>query len=670
MRKLRLCASAAAAVLSCSAVKAQDAPYVPPLYPVEVFAKQPAISQPELSPDGKSIAYITSTLDGRKSVIAHPITGAKEGETLVLPHKNDADISYFTWANNEILLVSYNFYSANGLYRGLMVQQDRLFAANMYRSEVYNVVKASKAQKRRYRDSRTGFSSNSSFSAKQSKILSLLPDDPEHIVLAIDDNMDGHVDIRKIEVATGDFQRLQGGRKDIDRWLTDKNGHPLLGHSLFTEESKVFIAKEKRDVWSQKAVKKILEQGFTPIELYEESNSVLVQAINDYGRYSLGRYDLTDGKLLEWVYSNPSYDATWISRSVARGKMIGASYTDTAFRQVFLSGLEKIVLASVNNVLPQAFNKILSSSQDGALWLIHSFTQGETPRIYALDRRTQEMSILSDTYGALKDGDVAHITMHKVTMRDGLEIEVYVTTPVGRSGEALPAVILPHSWPWGRDSIRFNPYVQFLANRGYLVLQPNYRGSSGYGQAFADLGKGSWGNTMQEDLSDTAKWAMEEGLVQTDKMCILSGSYTGYAAIMGVVESPELFQCAGSINGVTDLELLKMDQNKFLMKPDIMELIGQDDIDYKAKSPYHRAADILKPVLLIAAKDDWRVNYRHSKNLHKKLKKLRRKTTYLELKSGGPGLDDDAQRIRAFKAIETFLAKHIGGESSVPNGSR
>ncbi|MEO0412683.1 MAG: alpha/beta fold hydrolase [Pseudomonadota bacterium] len=640
-------------------VSAED---VPPLYPVEAFAHMPDMMSPKLSPNGSFVAYMTSIIDGRKSVIAHPVTGIEKGKTMILPHIKSADVSHFFWANDEVLLVVYSFYGTNVFYRGLRVEQSRLVAASL-KDGAYNLVKASKEQKRKFGGSQIGRAPKTAFAASQGNIIDLLPGDRDHILLAIDSNMTGKVGVRKIDVRTGDFTVVQRGRADIYNWLTDGDHEVALGYSTYDTKPTLYIAKKHRSTWSYEAIYDLLRQDITPIQIDDGNKTAVFAVTNEYGRKSLGRFDLATGDLTEWIYSNPLYDVADLHISSSTGRIIGTTYQDTMLRQVFFKKKEKKVLASVNAAMPGTTNTLFGSDRNGDLWMVRSSKVGAVDAIYSLDWNSKRMNFFSATHNQIKDKHVAPVTMHKVTMRDGLEIEVYVTTPIGRGDSSLPTVLLPHGGPWARDSAGFDSWAQLFANRGYLVLQPNFRGSTGYGQAFEDMGIGQWGKAMQDDLTDTVTWAVGKGMTNPKRVCIVGGSYGGYAAMMGVVKTPEQFQCAISINGVIDLPLLWSDDRDFLFYKRFREKLGENRSDLKSISPYHRAEEITKPVLLIAAKDDWRVNYKHSKKTYRKLKKLKKPVEYLELKTGGHGIDVNANRLKWFKAMDQFLAKHLGGEA-------
>lgn len=630
----------------------------PPIYPAEAYAKMPLISQPQLSPDGKSVAYVRTAIDNRKTVIAHPIGGGTPDpeRTIVLPAIKDADISWFKWANNETVLVAYSLYRHNDFYQGQKVEQTRLVSASFGR-DAFNLVKPSDTQRKAY-------IGRLSFAATQSNIMNMLVNDPEHILLAIDDDMDGIPDIRKINVYTGDYSSVQNGTSATLRWLTDTSGTPLLGHSPYTGETAVFIHESKRGIWSESAILNLLGADTFPIGLHPDGKSGMFYAVNHYDRKALGRFSLITGNLIEWVFSNEKYDVQGAIRSDITGEIVGASFFGTTYQQVFLGGLEQKVLEALNKAMPGTHNILLSSDKTGNLWLARLEGPHTAPRIVSLNVSTGDIGELAKLYPAIRDAHVAPTQKYDVTMRDGLTIEAYVTTPLGREAKTLPTVIMPHGGPQARDDDSFDPEAQMLANRGYVVIKPNFRGSDGYGVKFQQMGKRQWGGKMQDDVTDTARWAIDTGLADPKRVCIVGGSYGGYAALMGAVKTPDLFKCAASMNGVVDLPLLWTDDAKFIWYREMRDSIGEKRSDLKTISPHHRADEVQIPILLVAAKDDSRVNYKHSKRMYKKLKKLKKPVQYIELKSGGHSIDVDPERIRYFTALEAFLAEHLSSPAA------
>jgi dipeptidyl aminopeptidase/acylaminoacyl peptidase len=247
--------------------------------------------------------------------------------------------------------------------------------------------------------------------------------------------------------------------------------------------------------------------------------------------------------------------------------------------------------------------------------------------------------------------------------RDGLVIHGYLTLPLGRPAKGLPLIIMPHGGPIGvRDTGEYDPYVQFLANRGYAVLQPNYRGSDSYGRDFEEKGNGQWGRAMQDDLDDGMDWLVKEGIVDAKRVCIVGASYGGYAAMWGATRNPERYRCAASLAGVSDLKRQLQFSRDFFRDTKSARAwqsriqgdgIGLDDI-----SPLQHVDRLQIPVLLAHGKDDQTVPINQSALYAAALKKANKPYEYHVYEDEGHGLDEAPHLQDFFDKLEAFLARY------------
>jgi dipeptidyl aminopeptidase/acylaminoacyl peptidase len=253
------------------------------------------------------------------------------------------------------------------------------------------------------------------------------------------------------------------------------------------------------------------------------------------------------------------------------------------------------------------------------------------------------------------------LTEHKLVTykaRDGIEIEGYLTLPKNIEGP-VPAILHPHGGPGARDLSGFDYWTSFFTNRGYAVFRPNFRGSTGYGLEFAESQMQSWGLAMQDDLEDAALWLVKEGIAKKDKMCIVGASYGGYAAAMAAVKTPDLFQCAISFAGVTDLRQLVVRSRRYVNTKFVKKQIGSDTDDLKARSPYHNAEKIKIPMLIVHGEDDRIVDVSHSEKLAEELADLKRPVEFIELENGDHYLSIQRNRHQFFAAMDVFLKRHL-----------
>jgi dipeptidyl aminopeptidase/acylaminoacyl peptidase len=223
----------------------------------------------------------------------------------------------------------------------------------------------------------------------------------------------------------------------------------------------------------------------------------------------------------------------------------------------------------------------------------------------------------------------------------------------------LPTIMLPHGGPGARDSADWDYEAQFYASRGYAVLKPNFRGSTGYGAKFRLKGEKQWGGLMQQDVTDATRWLISQGIADPERICIVGSSYGGYAAMMGLIQEPSLYACGISMNGIMNIPALKTQNLRLIGGRDWTEEMGLEGAKDTDVSPQQQALRIKDPVLLIAATNDARVPYEQTRKMHRALKRLKKDTTYVEINTGTHYMVNAASRLAMLSAAEKFLAKHL-----------
>lgn len=280
-----------------------------------------------------------------------------------------------------------------------------------------------------------------------------------------------------------------------------------------------------------------------------------------------------------------------------------------------------------------------------------------------LPRRKNISKILLELRPNVVEGQLARPRPVTYTARDGTKIRAYLTLPRGRVAQGLPLIILPHGGPYGvRDKLEYNDEVQLLANRGYAVIQPNFRGSGGYGKAFFELGAGQIGRAMQDDLDDAMDWAVAEGIADKDRVCVVGSSYGGYAALWSVIRNPERYRCAASFAGVTDWDLiLKYDKRFFTRKAGkqwVQRVQGEEGFDLDSVSPYRLAANLTRPVLVAHGKEDFNVPWSQFTKFRSAAKDAKIAPVELVFEDEGHGFDKPESEQRWYEELIAFLALH------------
>ena len=399
--------------------------------------------------------------------------------------------------------------------------------------------------------------------------------------------------------------------------------------------------------------------GFVPLAIEADSNSLFVLKKLE-GRQALYRMALDGSAAQTLVAKNPAVDIDGVSR-IGRGqRVIAYDYTDDTGHVVYFDAEFGKLSTSLGKALPSSpIIDFAGASADGGKLLVFAGSDTKPGTYYFLDRKTREMAELADVRPPLKGKALSAVKSVRYMSRDGVSIPAYLTMPAGSDGKNLPAVVLPHGGPSSRDEWGFDWLAQFIAARGYVVIQPNYRGSSGYGDQFEnDNGFRNW-RTSISDVTDAARYLVKEGIANKDRLAIVGWSYGGYAALQAAATDPELFKTVVAIAPVTDLALLKQEAQGFTNSALVKEFVGSGE-HIKSGSPLRNAAAIKVPVLLVHGDLDTNVGIDHSLKMAAALRSLGRPVEMLQYKGLDHQLDDSTARIETLTKMGEALDKAIG----------
>jgi dipeptidyl aminopeptidase/acylaminoacyl peptidase len=350
--------------------------------------------------------------------------------------------------------------------------------------------------------------------------------------------------------------------------------------------------------------------------------------------------------------------------------VLGVTYIDDRVQHVYFDAERQRMQGALERTFPG--RTVTISTCDTAVSICVVATSGpkRPPEYFLLDVRTMHTTPLGSSYPQLAEADLGDMRPYGFTARDGLTIPAYLTLPPGRGAKNLPLVVMPHGGPDARDYMAFDWWAQFLANRGYAVLQPNFRGSAGYGGAFTTAGAHQWGLKMQDDLADGVAKLVADGIADPKRVCIVGASYGGYAALAGAAFTPDIYACAVSFAGISDLkEMLRVEERdegrESVVVSFLQSRIGDrhnssDEARIEATSPALHADRIKIPVLLLHATGDTTVPIAQSKEMRDALARANKSVQFIELSGDDHYLDLAATRIRVLSEIEKFLAANIG----------
>ena len=404
------------------------------------------------------------------------------------------------------------------------------------------------------------------------------------------------------------------------------------------------------------------------IGLSSDGKSLVRAAFNEQmGTDGLVTLPLSAGEDAKELFSDRQYDIEGTLTDPWTGRIIGTTeITDMSRDRYFdpaMQALQKGLEAAFHGNSVHAVNWDLSKQE-----VIVAVDGPQMPRSYFfLDRTTHKARFIASTYPGLSKDQLGETKPFPYKARDGLNIPAYLTLPPSKTPKMLPVVVLPHGGPRARDEIAFDWQAQFLANRGYAVLQPNFRGSSGYGRKFEEAGYGQWGLKMQDDVTDGVRKLIADGIADPKRICIVGGSYGGYAALAGAAFTPDLYACAVSWAGISDLGTLFSEERRYSGGDEWLmsawrRFVGdsRDSKKLEAASPAFHVDRIKAPILLMHGEADTTVRIEQSEIMEKALKRAGKKVTFISIPKESHYMQSAETRIRYLTELEKFLAANIG----------
>lgn len=397
-----------------------------------------------------------------------------------------------------------------------------------------------------------------------------------------------------------------------------------------------------------------------------EDNALYSISAKDANAARLVRYDLATA-VRTVVFEDSEYDVERIYVDPATHDIVAVAVLKERLVWYSLTTAFEDDLIALGDVNDGDFS-IEDASADGNTLIVHYQSDARPDHFYSYNRSRRSASLLFCTQPKLLDYELAPMQPIAFTARDGLEIRGYLTLPAGVEQRHLPTVLYVHGGPWYRDRWGYEPIVQWLANRGYAVLQVNFRGSTGYGKAFLNAGNREWAGAMRTDLLDAREWAIAQGYADPQRFAIFGGSYGGYAVLTALAWTPDAFTCGVDVVGPSDLRTFMAAIPSYWepMRKMLTERVGEDPEFLKSQSPLFRASSIRAPLLIAQGANDPRVKRQESDQIVEALRKSGIPVEYLFFEDEGHGLADPVNLKRFTAMAETFLARELGGRLETP----
>ena len=624
--------------------------------PVEHFARHAEFSNVKISPGGQFLAA-TSEAGNKTVLVLLNRDDLKSGTVLSVPANNH--VYWFEWATDERVL--YKFEERKGAY-DFPRRYGQIYASDADGTDhkpIFGYIGEEQTGATRIRANKMERASG--------QVIDMLPDDPRHVLIAQwpwTQEANRFLTVEKLDIERGVRTKIERLPVRNASTVCDGEGQPRFAYG-FDEDYRwrVMYRPQVGKDWT--GMSALSDAGFAPLAYEPDGIGVLGRCPNERSVQSLCRFD-TDTGSLETILSHDTFDVSGTIYDPVTRRIVGV-FSQADIPQVEITDANSTFAANYRKLLGTFEGQVVSvtsATSDGAMMVVHVRSDRNPGDFYLFDAKTLNAQYLVSERAWIDPEEMGTMEPVVFEARDGTTIHGYVTYPPGGQRKDLPMVVLPHGGPHGvRDAWRFDSEVQFLASRGYAVLQPNFRGSGGYGQNFEEAGYREWGRTMQDDVTDATLWAIEQGIADRNRVCIYGGSYGGYAALMGVAREPDLYRCAIGSAGVYDLELMytRGDIRSWMSGKAYLEKVLTDDATFlRSRSPINYASQIRVPVMLIHGGKDERVPPVHARNMRKALKREGNAPEWLYFNREAHGYYDEDNRAKMFRRIEAFLGQHIG----------
>ena len=629
---------------------------------VEDIAADPEFLNAEISPTGEYLAALKE-IDNKRTVVVFKFPSMEPAGVMRFPGRNE--VGNFMWVNDERIVAS------------IVTQFDRL-EAEQSRGELFAMnADGSKSEYlfgyRATEEQGSGHIKRRTREWASASIVDPLWHDDKQALIQISSWTAGYSSVQEtalINVYTGRIRNRVKGPVTNAQLITNAQGEVRLSASVDDDFNTVFhIRDAKTKKWRELAKISYGETGIEPVLL--KNDEQLIAMLQPDGK-PRGLYEINLSTMeREEILQHDVVDVR--ERIDFNNRLYGAQFYDgvPSFTAIDESHPHTQLVQSMEQTFKGRYPFITSSTHDYNRSIIGVADDNHTTEYYIYDRTSNQLQLLFDEKPFLDDTKLGTAEPVTITARDGLELHGYLTLPPGSDGQNMPFVIVPHGGPHGPRDHWWHGWEDFIPASGYAMLRVNYRGSGGYGTAFEKKGFGEWPGAMQDDLTDSVRWAIEEGIADPERICIFGWSYGGYAAAMSITREPDLYKCSAAGAGALDLEEQYRNSDfaadtrwghKYLDK-----VIGPTKEDRIAASPITHVAKVKTPVLLIHGEEDARVTVENSRRYAEALKKVGGPLyKYIELPNEPHSPSNPKNWTRVMVEVVDFLKAHIGPGSFAP----
>lgn len=599
--------------------------------PLRDFFKNPDSSAYQLSPNGQYISYL-APYERRMNI---HVKNLATNEITRVTELTDRSVSGYMWATNERLLYVRDFGGDENYH---------ILAVNIDGSDNVDLTP---------------------FEKVQAGLIDDLENDDEHVLVSLNTRNPQCFDPYRLNIVTGELTILAENPGYITSWMTDHDGKLRIATATDGVNTSILYRKTEADEF-QNVLTTNFRESVSP--LFFSFDNQYVYASSNLGRdkAAIVKFDIEKGEEIEVLFSHDEVDVSGLSYSKKRKVLTTISYTTWKRQFHFLDETRANLQKRLEQDLGDYEIVIASANKAEDTFLIRTYSDRSLGAYYIYIQNEDKLEKIADVSPWLDENELAEMKPIRYQSRDGWTIHGYLTLPKGVEAKNLPVVVNPHGGPWARDSWTFNPEVQFLANRGYAVLQMNFRGSTGFGRAFWEASFKQWGLSMQDDITDGVNWLIEQGIADKDRISIYGGSYGGYATLAGITLTPDVYACAIDYVGVSNLFTFMNTIPPYWeqFRQMLYEMVGnpddaEDNARMKATSPVFLIDRIKAPLLIAQGANDPRVAQAESDQMVEALRNNGIDVEYILKTDEGHGFRNEENRFEFYEAMEGFLGKYL-----------
>lgn len=606
-----------------------------PLIALEDFFRKPEKTKFTISPDGKHLAWL-APWNSRLNIHVQTIGQQQVNRVTEV---SDRDIADYFWKGKDTLIFSRD----NGGDENF-----HLFSVAREGGQVRDLTP---------------------FPSVRVEVIDDLEEIPDQMLIAINKRDASVFDVYRLDIHSGELELVAENPGNITYWLTDHAGKVRIA-GISDGLKTVLLYRETEQDEFQAILETDFRNDFTPKAFTFDNKNLL--ALSNLGRdkKALVEFDPKSVQEIKVLFENSKADVSGLLLSKHREVIEGAVYITDKVKFAFFDDAREQRQSFLESQFPGVEVFAWDHSKDESRFLVKVSSDRNSGSAYLYDLLSGELTKLADFTPWLDPEQMAPMQPIQYQSRDGKTIHGYLTLPVGIEAKNLPVVVNPHGGPWARDMWGFNPSVQFLANRGYAVLQMNFRGSLTYGREFWEAGFKQWGTgSMQHDISDGVAWLIEEGIADPKRIAIYGASYGGYATLAGLTYTPDLYAAGISYVGPSNLFTLYASIPPYWepIRQTMYEQVGNPETEknfVQSISPYFHADKIKVPLFVAQGANDPRVKKAESDQIVQALRKRNIAVPYMIKFNEGHGFRNQENQFDFYRAIESFLAQHLNGRSS------